>query len=199
MEDLLAAVASGCFLIRLLPQPIRLVRTGVAAGVSPLWALNGAVVTVAWAVHGYIADLPVVVWVSVLALVPGVWTVVLLRRQTTGRDLALAGAWVATLVAAGIAGVFGVALALGVLVTQGPQVLEALRDDDLSGLAPTTWWVALLDAGTWGAYGLVVGDVALLGYAVTLTGSSVVVLLRIAWTRRAGTTQHSAQLRDQPT
>ena len=175
----LALVASAVFLVRLVPQPARLARSGVDAGVSPLAALNAVIGTVAWLVYGLDAGLPVVWIVSLLALVPGVWTVALLRSATTARDLTWAAAWVAVLAAAATAGVFGLALAAGVVVSSGPQVVAAVRSEQLSGLAPATWWLAIADAVTWGAYGLALGDAALTGYGVVLLASALIVLSRI--------------------
>lgn len=181
----LGLLASGVFLIRLLPQPIRLARSGVAAGVSPLAAINAVTSAVAWMAYGFAQHDPVIWVVSVIALVPGVWQVALLRSRVSRRDLALGSLFVVALVAAAAAGVFGLALAGSVLVTAGPQVRQALVEDDLSGIAPGTWWVALADAATWGAYGLAVGDWALVGYFGVLTASSATILARIAWTSRA--------------
>lgn len=181
----LGLLASGVFLIRLLPQPIRLARSGVAAGVSPLAALNAVSSAVAWMAYGLLQADPVIWIVSVIALIPGVWQVALLRARVSRRDLGLASLFVAALLAAAAAGVLGLALAGSVLVTAGPQVRQALVEDDLSGIAPGTWWVALLDAATWGAYGLAVGDWALIGYFGVLTASSAIILARIAWTSRA--------------
>ena len=78
--DALAIVASVVFLVRLLPQPLRLARHGVAEGVSALAALNAVISALAWVAYGLQAQLPVVWGVSVLALVPGVWQAMLLRR-----------------------------------------------------------------------------------------------------------------------
>lgn len=177
--DLLALAASGVFLARLTPQPVRLARSGVAAGVSPLAALNSVTVAVAWIAHGLSAGLPAVWVVSVLALIPGIWAVVLLAPHIRPRDVVGAAAWVAAVVFAALFGVFGAALAVGVLVTQGPQVWRAIREDDLSGIAPATWWLSVLDALTWGAYGLAVGDGALVGYGWVLLASAVIVLTRV--------------------
>jgi glucose uptake protein GlcU len=88
-------------------------------------------------------------------------------------------------VVAAALGLLVAVLALGVLVTQGPQVLRALRESDLRGLASATWWLSLLDATTWGAYGLAVGDPALVAYGVVLSTSAGIVLCRIRLTRRA--------------
>ena len=88
---LLGIVASAVFLVRLLPQPIRLARTGVAEGVSALAALNATISAAVWIAYGLVAHLPVVWGVSVLALIPGVWQVTLLRREVTRRDLLAGG------------------------------------------------------------------------------------------------------------
>lgn len=183
--DVLALVASVVFLARLTPQPVRLARSGVAAGISPLAAINGVTVAVAWIAYGLDARLPAVWIVSVLALVPGIWTVVLLARQIRLPDLVGGSIWVGALALAAVAGKSGVALGAGVLVTQGPQVWRVLKEDDLSGISPATWRLSVLDAATWGAYGVAVGDGALLGYGVVLVSSSVVVLSRVWWTSRS--------------
>ena len=78
---------------------------------------------------------------------------------------------------------FAAVLAAGVLVTQGPQVVKSVRESDLSGIAPATWWISVLDAATWGAYGVAIGDAALMGYGVVLMRSAAIVLGRIHWTR----------------
>jgi uncharacterized protein with PQ loop repeat len=180
LTSALALLASGVFLVRLLPQPVRLARSGVAAGVSPLSALNAVIAASAWVVYGLVAELPAVWVVSVLALVPGAWTVVLLRRETTWRDVLWAALWVAVILAAWAVGFLGAVLACTVGVTNAPQVLRVLTERDLSGVAASAWWIALADAGTWGAYGWAIGDGALLGYAVVLTVSALVVLVRLA-------------------
>jgi uncharacterized protein with PQ loop repeat len=183
--SLLGLVASVVFIARLMPQPVRLARSGVADGVSPLAALNAVVVAVAWVVDGLIAGLPVVWVVSVVAMVPGAWAVVLLREHIRPTDLVCAGAWIAALLIALATGTFAGMLGVGVVVTQGPQVWRAVREDDLDGLSPATWWLSILDAVTWGAYGLAVGHAALVGYAAVLSASAVTVLVRIWWTRRS--------------
>ena len=192
--DVLGLVASAVFIARLTPQPVRLARSGVADGVSPLAALNAVIAAVAWLVYGLVVADPVVWIVSLVAIVPGVWAVVLLRRHTVVADLLAAGAWAGVVVAAGAAGWLAAALSLGVIVGQGPQVWRALREHDLRGLSPATWWLSILDAATWGAYGVAVGDPALQGYAVVLSTSAVIVLGRIAWTTRADRHRNAAQI-----
>jgi len=164
---------------------MKLARTGVAAGVSPLAALNALVAAFAWVAYGLNAGLPVVWGVSVLAVIPTGWAVLLLRRETRRSDVIGVLAWIALLAIAAVAHVFGGALSVGVLVTSGPQVWRAIRHDDLSGISATTWWVAIADALSWGAYGQALGDSALRGYSATLLISALIVLSRIYWRRRA--------------
>jgi len=114
-----------------------------------------------------------------------VWTVGLLRREFAAAEMVGAGLVAAVLALSAVAGVLGAALALGVLVTAGPQVWRALRHSDLRGVAPATWWVAVADALSWGIYGVVIADHALEGYGAVLLVSAGVVLGRVAWTRRA--------------
>lgn len=184
MRTAIALLASAIFLVRLMPQPVRLARTGVALGVSSLAAINAVLSAAAWLAYGVIAGLPVVWGVSVLALVPGIWTVVLLRHRITRGELRVALAVIAAGVAASLLGLLGLLLAVSVLLTSGPQVLKALREHDLTGIAPATWWVAIADASSWGLYGVLLGDRALEGYGTVLLASAVTVLTRIWWTSR---------------
>jgi uncharacterized protein with PQ loop repeat len=175
--ELLGWLASILFISRLLPQPIRLVRTGLPEGVSPLAALNAVISETAWLIYGLQAGLVPVWAVSVAALVPGVWTIVLLRRQIAIGDLVRAGIWLVVILGAWSGGVLGVVLGGSVLVSIGPQVWTAVRSSDLRGLSVFTWLLAIGDGLLWGAYGLVIGDGALLGYAaVLLTGASIVIV-----------------------
>lgn len=181
--ELLGWLASVVYLSRLLPQPVRLARTGLPEGVSTVAAMNAVISDAAWIAYGVQADL-VPVWLVALAgVVPGVWTVVLLRHEVDRRDLIRSGVWLAAVVAAGLLGWLGVILAASVLVNVGPQVWMALRSNDLRGLSAFTWLLAIGDGLLWGAYGLVVGDGALLAYAAVLVGGALIVLVRLVVTR----------------
>ncbi len=176
-------VASGVFLARLLPQPIRLARTCVAAGVSPLAALNSVTTALAWTAYGIGARLPVVAIVSALAVVPSTWAAVLLVRTARSSDWVGATAWASVVAVAAATGHLGFVLAGSVLLTIGPQVVVAVRGEDLRGIAPTTMWIALADASLWGLYGIALGDGALMAYGVVLFSSATIVLLRIVATQ----------------
>lgn len=177
--SLIALTASAIFLARLVPQPVRLARTGVPDGVSALSALNGVTACCAWIAYGLMIGVVPVWLVSLLALIPSVWTAWLLRREMTWSVLGLAGVWVATLFLAAALGVFGAILGICVIVTQGPQVVRAIREHDLSGISATTWRIAIFDGLAYGLYGIALGDPALLGYCVVLVTCSAIVLVRL--------------------
>jgi len=109
---------------------------------------------------------------------------VLLRREFGRREILAAALVAGAFVLSAAAGLLGAALALGVLVTAGPQVWRALRRSDLRGIAVATWVVAVADALSWGTYGVVIGDRALEGYGAVLLASAAIVLCRVAWTQR---------------
>lgn len=180
---LLGWLATVAFLVRLLPQPLRLLRTGVPTGVSPMALMNIAMTELAWLGYGLAEGLPPVWLVSLPAFPLGMWAVILVRRSITRTDLLGSATWLAVIVGSAVAGVLAVALACSVLVNYGPQVYTAVRGHDLQGLAPATWYLALADAALWGAYGYAVHDPALLGYSAVLTLSAAIILTRIARTR----------------
>lgn len=182
--DVIGWIASVVFLARLLPQPIRLARTGVPDGVSPLGAINSAVSDIAWVLYGLAAALVPVWAVAAAALLPGVATVVLLRRRIARADLLGGGAWLAVILASASVGRLGIVLTASVLVNQGPQVWTAIRSNRLVGIARTTWYIALADAALWGTYGALLGDFALIGYGVVLLSSATIILSRVWWTQR---------------
>jgi uncharacterized protein with PQ loop repeat len=185
LEAVLGVAAPLVFLVRLLPQPLRLARTGVDDGVSPMAAFNQLLSEGAWLAYGLIQD-SVSIWlVSAVALFPSGWQAMLLLRRSRSTDLIGAAVFGAAIVAAWSFGGLGAVLGASVLVTTGPQVIEALRRDDLSGVAAATWWIAIADAALWGALGWVTDDLALVGYWAVLTVCALTVLARLAWTRRA--------------
>jgi hypothetical protein len=155
----------------------------VPDGVSALAALTAVISDFAWLAHGITAALPAVWGVSILALIPSVWAVLLLRDQFRRLDVLGGLAYLTVLLIAAAANLFAGALALGVVVTTGPQVWKALRGEDLRGISPATWCIALIDGSAWGTYGLVIGDMALQGYGIVMLVSAVVILVRLAQVR----------------
>ena len=148
------------FVVRLLPQPLKLRRSGDTDGVSATAFVNATVSDSGWFFHGVAHGLAPI-WCSSLVAVPiDLWTLWHLRRQVGARAVLSGVAWTVALVVAAVAGgrlAFGVVLAASVAVNHAPQVWTALRSHSLSGLAPATWWFGLADAVLWGTYGLAEG------------------------------------------
>ncbi len=188
LESVLAVAAPAAFLVRLIPQPLRLARTGVDEGVSPLAAFNQVLSEAAWLGYGLLAQRVSIWLVSALAVFPSAWQAGLLLPRSRRSDLLGAAAFAGAIGVAWTMGVLGAVLGASVLVTTGPQVIRALRSEDVSGIAAATWWLSLLDAALWGAYGWVIDDLALVGYWAVLTTCAVTVLTRLGFARHAPAT-----------
>ena len=166
----------------LLPQIIRVVRSGDVAGVSPVWAGFGLVTNLAWVL--YLGRNGI--WGAVIA--PGL--AVLAYGITLGVIRGRGGPWAMASVAyaavlAGLvagAGMAGIALFLVMapVVQLAPAVAAAYRSRCPSGLSPATWALSVVEAGLWGVYGWMVADPALVGYGVVTSGGSLLVLVRLA-------------------
>lgn len=181
---LLACVASAAFLARLLPQPLRTLRTGHVTGISCVAAMNALIADGAWLGYGLSARVVAVWLVSVPAVLVSAWTVVLLRRSVTWPDVAAASVWLGAVVACAAGGFLSAALSLTVVVCCGPAVWSAYSSPAPVGLSRWTWWLAIADAASWGSYGLVIGDRALQLYGAVLLTTAVAVLLRLRWVGR---------------
>jgi hypothetical protein len=174
-----ATVLAGGFL---LPQIVRVVRSGDVAGVSPVWAGFGLVTNLAWVL--YLGRNGI--WGAVVA--PGL--AVLAYGTTLGVIRGRGGPWATASVAyaavlAGLvaaAGMAGIALFLVMapVVQLAPAVAAAYRSRCPSGLSPATWALSVAEAGLWGIYGWKVADPALVGYGLVTSGGSLLVLVRVA-------------------
>lgn len=181
--DLLGWVGTALFLVRLLPQPLRLRRTGDTSGVSVHSALNALVSDSGWLVHGLLTGLAPV-WVAAVCSIPiDLYVLWHLRRDIELGHVSGAGLWAAALAVGGaLGGSVGLGIVLGtsVVVNHAPQVWTAWRAHSISGLAPATWWFALADAALWGGYGIAERDAALVAYGVVLAVASVAILVALA-------------------
>lgn len=178
---LLAGVASAVFLARLMPQPLRTLRTGHVEGVSALAAMNALVADAAWLLYGVTSGVLAVWLVSVPAVLLSGWTVLLLRRTSGRRDLLAASLWLAAVAACAFGGALPAALSLTVVVCCGPAAWSAFSSPRTAGLSRWTWWLAVADALSWGCYGRAIGDGALQMYGIVLLVTAVAVLLRLRW------------------
>ena len=192
MEVVFVLGAIGTFtgLARPLPQFVRLLRTRDAHGVSLDTAVTSCVVSSAWAAYGILADRAAVALASGLSAVVFVLIALLaVRLGRRARELRAAPIWlVAVVSASALAGVdgLGVVLVVGAVVANTPQVVVAFREQDLSGLSPSTWALTASDGGTWFLYGLATGDLPILvNNFFQLTTSLTILTRRWLWGRRS--------------
>lgn len=177
-------LAAFAFFARIVPQPVKLFRTGLPHGVSPLSALNNVVTDVGWVLYGVVSVTTQVWLTAVVALVPGVWTVMLLRRQCTRTQVLLSTTWLVIVMVTLPLGWLGAVLGVSVVVNHGPQAWTVLRERDLRGVSVATWALAIADATLWGGFGVLEDDRALMGYGAVLMAVAVLVLGRVWWTGR---------------
>lgn len=188
LETVLTGVAVVLAVTQPVPQVVRTLRTRSVAGVSGPTTWLGFTVNLGWMAYGIGRGLLPVALLSG-AYVAGYVTIgaLLLRRgvrRGTGTAALAAVGLVALTVAAGWTAL-GTVLALAVGVQFVPQVVEAWRSDDLSGLAAGTYVVCAVDGAVWGTYGIVVADVPLMLYGAVMLAVAVLVLVpRRRWARR---------------
>jgi uncharacterized protein with PQ loop repeat len=182
------AVAVSC--VQFVPQVVRTVRTGDLDGVSPLmWAVLTAQ-GVAWATFGWRAGLVPSVLTNLVLLASAV---VMLQRLVAGgaagaqRALVAAALLLAVDVAVILAlpnAVLGGLAAAIAMVSQVPQVVTALRTDDLSGLSRPMFLLGALAGACWFLFGLGTAQPAIWVSASFVTALTVVILARIVVTSR---------------
>lgn len=173
----IATVLAAVFLI---PQIGRLMTSRDVNGVSMTWAVFGVVTNTAWVFY----LVPAGLWVAALA--PGVAVVsygmlaAMIARVKRHRGwIWKAGVYTGILVGTYLLGdayALGVLLALTPVMQLTPEIVAVYRDPSPTGVSPRTWMLAACEAICWGAYGTIVGDLALVGYGlVTSTGSGLIL------------------------
>lgn len=193
MRDLLANIAvvaaTATTLTFLVPQIVKLVRTGDSTGVSTSWPAMGLVSNVGWFAY-FIHE---ALWASVLAPLGAsigygvtLWALVRTGRQLGAsllRGLVLLVVLLAITVLAGWT-TLGVALGLTFGVMMAPSIWTAYRTADPVGISAGTWWIGVLEAVLWAFYGWHNADAGVLTFAgMAVTGSGL-MLARFYSTQR---------------
>lgn len=180
-----------------LPQARRIARTRRVDGVSAAWVGVSMAINAWWLAYGLAADIWALVPVSAVStMLYGVMAWFYLdsvgRRALPGIAVGvfglgmiplpflLAGGWAAAGIAVGLC--YGVQLL--------PAVIASCRSADLGGVSAGTWLIAWIEAGLWLAYGVGVGDPALM-----LAGSVGLVMASIILGRLAVTGHRPFDLR----
>jgi uncharacterized protein with PQ loop repeat len=175
--------------IFLIPQIVKLIRTGDSDGVSATWPAIGFVTNVGWLAYmisqGFWAAIaaPIVTFISY-----GVILWALARNGRSLRESYLRGIlWIGLLAATTlIAGwsILGVFLGFSYGVQLAPSIWSAYRTADPSGVSSGTWWIGLAEALLWGYFGWFHADVGIVVFGIIGTVGSALMLTRYYSTRR---------------
>ena len=183
-----AVVANGATFVQIVPQIVRLVRTGHTEGVSTIWAAVGMTINLGWLAYvlenQFWEAIP-----SIIAAVSsfGLALYLLCRNGVSARTALLLSAAVAV-ASVGIqqaAGwtVLGTVLGLSNGLYLGPALIAAWRDRAPVGVSPGTWWLTVLEGFLWGLYGVLVAAIPIMVYGSTAILLAAGVLLRLWMTR----------------
>ena len=166
-----------------IPQTIRMIRVDSTAGVSPVWAMLGAVSTGVWTYYTAARGLW---WATVadgLACLSYLSSVHVLARHGITPRLAAGSAWLGVFVIgylfAGLDGV-GAVLAFAFVVQVAPSIWTTYRQSNLLGSSILTWSLTLAEGVLWFSYGWIEDDAAvtIFGLLALLAGTLMVARLR---------------------
>lgn len=190
MATIAVVAATTATVALLIPQIIKLIRTGDSAGVSSIWPSLGFVSNVGWLAYMVSQHF----WIATVAPLSAVITygVTLRVLSSTGRSLRpsyVSGLiWTVLLAATGLMGgwlTLGVVLGLTYGVQLAPAVVSAYRTANPSGIAPGTWWIGLVEALLWGYFGLFHRNPGILTFSVVALIGTGAILFRYYAARAA--------------
>jgi uncharacterized protein with PQ loop repeat len=183
------AAAIGC--VALLPQALKLFRDRDTAGISLLfWQLLLGIVT-SFTVHGIAIGAPNLVVPNLAMAVISTWTMLLIGRSRGIGMIRLFGLSAALFAALGLidatlgAAAFGIAAIIPGSVGLLGQIVDLIREPDVSGVSWGFLAMAVVMQGTWFLWGMLATE-----WAVRITAgvSLVLCLISMSWwiARRAG-------------
>ena len=183
-----AIVANGVTFVQIMPQIVRLLRTGHSEGVSATWAAVGMTINLGWLTYVVENEF----WETIPSIIAaissfGLALFLLYRNGVSVRAALLMSA----VVAVGSVGVqqaagwtvLGTVLGLSNGLYLGPALIAAWREYAPVGVSPGTWWLTVLEGFKWGLYGVLVAAVPIMVYGSTAMLLAAGVLLRL-WTTR---------------
>ena len=186
--NLVGIVATAVTFVQILPQIVRLIRTGRVEGVSSAWAAVGATINLGWLAYVIEGRFWVTIPSIIVAIVSFLLALYLLHRNGAPirAGLVMSGAIaLACVVIQQAAGwtVLGTVLGLSNGLYLGPSVLAAWRSHTPVGVSPLAWMLTVLEGLKWGFYGVLVEATPIIVYGSTAILLALLVLLRL-WTAR---------------
>ncbi len=177
----------------IVPQVVRLHRTGLTDGVSPVWVGVGIAMNLWWLAYATALELWGLVPVSVGGITLYATLAVQLRRiEGRSAETAVArGHLIGLLPLAGlvVGGWPGAGLVIGLLygAVFAPAVLDALRAASVAGVSTATWLLAWIEAAVWVVYGLAEADLTLVFGGTGGTLMATIILVRLLSARATPT------------
>lgn len=185
---LVGAVATIATFVHVVPQILRLLRTGRIEGVSPSWAAVGMTLNFGWIAYVVSQEY----WIAIPSIVVAIasFGVALYLMKRNGAAVrpsilfsaAVAAASVVIQLAVGWT-VLGTVLGLSNGLYIGPSVVAAWRSHTPAGVSPLTWVLAEVEGLLWGFYGVLVLAGPIIVFGATEALLSGLILLRL-WVAR---------------
>lgn len=190
--DIAVIVATLLAWTSLVPQIVRLGRTGNANGVSTTWPAIGLVSNAAWTAYILSQEL----WAAAPSTAVMVIFYLLVFRALAGtgvrlgRPIARGVMWTLILAGTGIIGgwsALGLLLGWSYVIQLAPAVWSVYRTDRPTGVSAPTWILIVVEALLWGFYGWWFSDIPIIVYAAVGVVAGCTILVRLgALTWRSG-------------
>lgn len=185
---LVGVIATAVTFVQIVPQIVRLLRTGRTEGVSPAWAAGGMTINLGWMTFVVAEEYWVTIPSIVAAIVSFGTALYLLYRNGADVRAGLAMSAAIALASVGIqmtAGwtVLGTVLGLSNGLYLGPSVVAAWRSRVPVGVSPVSWVLTTVEGLKWGLYGALVASGPIMVYGSTAILLAALVLLRL-WVAR---------------
>lgn len=187
--DIFVIVATALAWTTLIPQIVKLARTGDPKGVSATWPYIGLVTNAAWTSYLWSQGL----WAAMPSTAGMVFFYVLviryLRRARVplGRPLArgvlLGGLYTVIAVVLGWSAL-GLVLGWSYIVQISPAVWSAYRSRNPTGISVGSWSLITVESGLWLVYGWLLGDVPIVVFGSTGLASGAAIVVRALLTGR---------------
>ena len=176
-------------IVRALPQLIRLLRSKKAMGVSVDTALTSSIVSFGWAIYGVMTQQPFV------ALATGssgvIFFAITLAALKLGRrihEIRISLVWLCVLSLAFLLKKeigLGIILPVSILVSNIPQLVVTVKENDLTDLSLGTWILSWSDGFVWGVYSFIEHDHSIMIFALfQLITSGAIVFMKVLNNRR---------------
>ena len=187
--DIFVIVATVLAWTTLIPQIVKLARTGDPQGVSATWPYIGLVTNAAWTSYLWSQDL----WAAMPSTAGMTFFYVLvihyLRKAAVplGRPLArgvlLAGLFAAIAAAFGWTAL-GLVLGWSYIAQISPAVWASYRTKNPTGISISSWSLITIESGLWFVYGWLLSDVPIVVFGSTGLVAGAAIVLRVALTGR---------------